>query len=114
MRVIGVLDAPRIALAESVVDLQRYFRIREIRQVAELSLGDAAHGVGNHAGMLLRVLIRCGGGDRVLRGVGGGVVETDLAPDIERLLQRSAGLGRMTKNVGTFVPDVAPFVARLD
>src|SRR5580692_7586708 len=31
MRVIGVLDAPGIAFVESVLDLQRYFRIREIR-----------------------------------------------------------------------------------
>ncbi len=31
MRVIGVLDAPRIAFVESVLDLQRYFRILEIR-----------------------------------------------------------------------------------
>jgi hypothetical protein len=55
MRIIGVFDAPGIALVESVFDLQGYFRIGEIGQVAELALGDAANRIGHHKSELLEI-----------------------------------------------------------
>src|ERR1700722_13755069 len=50
VRVIGVLDAPGVALLQSVLDLQRDLRIAELRQEAELPLRDACRRVGHHVG----------------------------------------------------------------
>src|ERR1700722_1354263 len=48
MRVVGVFDAPCIAFAETVVDLQRNLRVVELGEVAELALRDAGDRVGHH------------------------------------------------------------------
>ena len=46
--------------------------------------------------------------------VGRGVVEGDVAPDVERLAQRRAGLGGLGEDRRPFVDIVAPDVARED
>src|SRR3984885_7815736 len=71
------------------------------------------------AGLLIMLLFSFGSGrrsraGRVVRGIGGRVVEADLAPGIERLLQRAAELRRAAKDLSALVPDVTALVARLD
>src|SRR5271156_5843110 len=53
-------------------------------------------------------------GDRIIRSVRGCVVESDFAPDIEGLLQRTTSLGGASQYVGAFVADVPALVACLD
>src|SRR6185437_13961348 len=88
VRVVGVLDASGVAAVEPVLDLQRDLRVRQLRQEAELALGDLAYRVGHHARAAPGgASVRHREGGREVGSVGGRVVEGDLAPGIERLLQ---------------------------
>ena len=48
VRIVGVLDAPRIALVQAVLDLQRDLGVAQVGQEAELALGQAPGGIGHH------------------------------------------------------------------
>src|ERR1700678_2142728 len=63
---------------------------------------------------MLLDLVLPGGRDLTIRSVRGCVVESDFAPGIECLLQRTAGLGGPPQYVDVFVTDVPALVARLD